>query len=226
MRLATGASVQLSHIEVPDRSLHVVGHSIRIRIRQHGFGQGFGFLPQLGAALQERMKQVRRFGGRQAVEASQLRPSCGLCTRTGTVRILSLWRRRAQRVLPAQAGEAREIAVGRAEYESMLDRERGQVRVGHQIGATGRTRQQRSEQGAVTLGRGGYPDRFAIQPGLDLTPGRVDRKWPRMNARVGSDARTKARRLGQGSPTGALPFSRASSHARAAAWSGDAADRA
>ena len=38
--------------------------------------------------------------------------------------------------------------------------------------------------------------------------------------------RTKASRLGQGRPTGALPFSRESSQARAAAWSGDVAERA
>jgi len=93
-------------------------------------------------------------------------------------------RSRPQRVLPAQAREAGEIAVGRAEDEAVLDGESGQMGVADEVGARGGEDDQWRENGAMAVRRGGNPHRWTIEPPLDLPPGIGDRH------RLGKDART------------------------------------
>src|SRR5437879_1188375 len=57
------------------------------------------------------------------------------------------WTVLRDRIAPAEAGEAREVRVGRVELGLMLDRQRGQVRVGGEIAG----RAQRLEQAKEDL---------------------------------------------------------------------------
>jgi hypothetical protein len=56
-----------------------------------------------------------------------------------------------ERIPPAQAGEAREVAVGGANHRSMLDRECRQVSVSDQIATGLGLNDQRPEQIPMTL---------------------------------------------------------------------------
>src|SRR5437764_11234552 len=57
-----------------------------------------------------------------------------------------------QRILPTQTGKASEVAIGRTEDESVLDRERRQMRVGDQVRPAAVLAQDRTEHLAVAIG--------------------------------------------------------------------------
>lgn len=70
----------------------------------------------------------------------------------------------------------------------MFEGERGEMRVGNEVGAPGRVGEQAGQNLAMALRRRRHPDRLTVQPALDLVPRRRDRRGPLEDPWIGHDA--------------------------------------
>src|SRR5947208_1343548 len=80
-----------------------------------------------------------------------------------------------ERILPAQTGKAREVAVRRAEQEPMLDSESSEMGIRHQVRVIDVIAHQRPQDLAMPICWLRNPDNRAAQPLLDLLPGAGNR---------------------------------------------------
>ena len=76
-----------------------------------------------------------------------------------------------ERVFDAKSRKASEVAVRRTQGEAVLDRKRGQVRIGHELRARDDAAQEAVHELAVALGRLGDPGRRAVEPFCCALPG-------------------------------------------------------
>src|SRR5438874_12737247 len=92
---------------------------------------------------------------------------------------------RDERIRPAQSRKACEVAVRRAQNESVLDSKHRKVSVGDEVRLDARQCQEFTEQPGVSLARLRNPRRVTTKPGLYLGPRVGD--WLRAleHARVG-----------------------------------------
>jgi len=108
-------------------------------------------------------------------------------------------RRSGKRILESKPREAREVAVRRCQHQAVLDGERGQMCVRNQIRARGRLDKQSAEHLSVSFRRRGNPNRFAVEPFLDLMPCRATRRGPLEDTRV-RDQAEEGEQTGPGQP--------------------------
>src|SRR5207245_1707423 len=89
-------------------------------------------------------------------------------------------------IVPAHVRESSEVTVGAAEDKPMLEGERGEMGVLHEV-----RRRRRCEETAENLGvslrRRRDPDDLEREPLLDLGPRPTDLERPRKYARIGRD---------------------------------------
>lgn len=91
-------------------------------------------------------------------------------------------------ILPAQTREAREVAIRRHQRESVLDRERSEMRIVDEIGARGGFDEQAPEDLAVILPGLGDKGAIAIEPLLYLLPCRRNGLRPLEDPRIRHEA--------------------------------------
>ena len=109
---------------------------------------------------------------------------------------------------PAQAAEPAEVAVAAAEDQAVLDRQCGEVRIGHEA-VRALLVQQLAKDPGVLRGGGRHPRPRQLEPGLDL---RAPSCSEAASNSLGLETiRMNASRLGQGRPTREEPFRRSSS---------------
>ena len=89
-----------------------------------------------------------------------------------------------ERVLPAQAGEAGQVTIQRAESQSVLDGEGCQVGVGDEVRSFRLGIQERAEYFAVPFAGLGNPHGRAVEPHFHLLPGTRDGLGTGKDARI------------------------------------------
>ena len=93
-----------------------------------------------------------------------------------------------KRVFPPETGKPGKITVRRAQQESVLDGQRGQVGVGNEIGRDALAGKQSGENLQVAFCGLRDPDRWTIKPFIDLPPGFIECLRLFKNARVCDEA--------------------------------------